>query len=95
MHKIDLYYIFYILYKLQMDLIPITLLVPGGLYKILITDYNIARWAIFYGLREERSSDGISLHPEFDAGENARVAYHPNYIQVYSIIHVMDGTIGV
>jgi len=73
-----------------MEPIPITLLVPGGLYKILITDYNIIRSAVFYGLNKEHTHRGIDLHPEFDAGQNAKVAYNPNYIQIYNVRRITD-----
>lgn len=78
-----------------MDIISKRSLIPGGLYKILITDYNITRWAIYYGLHEEHTRYGILLYPVFDAGENARVAYHPDYVQIYSVLCIMDGTISV
>ena len=65
-------------------MLALSQLVPGQLYEILIVDYNIIRSAVFYGLNKEHT------HPEFDAGQNAKVAYNPNYIQLYNVLRITD-----
>jgi hypothetical protein len=71
-------------------MLALSQLVPGQLYEILIIDYNIIRSAMYYGLRKEHTQRGIDLHPEFDAGQNAKVAYNPNYIQLYNVLRITD-----